>query len=178
MSFDLSEKKKPRVRKRHYIVEVLALFAFLTPILIHSLLQIGFSPVLTTSMEPRYMPGDLQITQPVSAMSLAVRDVIVLRDETSFEDFSHRIVSIEPRNGLLLVQTGGDNNPTIDQKTAEIPMSASIPKVISVVPKLGYVTNTFAMPEVRLALLLLLLGWAVVVAIGFARRKTRQSNGD
>lgn len=25
MSFDLSEKKKPRVRKRHYIVEVLAL---------------------------------------------------------------------------------------------------------------------------------------------------------
>ena len=65
MSFDLSEKKKPRVRKRHYIVEVLALFAFLTPILIHSLLQIGFSPVLTTSMEPRYMPGDLQIRHPI-----------------------------------------------------------------------------------------------------------------
>ena len=178
MPFDLSEKKKSRVRKERYVVEILALFAFIAPILIHSLLNIGFSPVLTSSMQPSFMPGDLQITQPVPAMSLEVGDVIVLRDETSFEDFTHRVVSIEPQNGLLLVQTRGDNNSSIDQKTAEIPMSASIPKVISVVPKLGYVTNTFAMPEVRIALLLLLLGWAVVVAISFARRKTRQSNGE
>ena len=178
MSFDLSLKKKPRSRKRHYLVEIFAIFAFLTPIFIHTLLNIGFSPVLTSSMEPIYMPGDLQITKPVPATTLAVGDVIVLRDDTSFEDFSHRIISIEPQKGLLLIQTGGDNNPAIDQKTAEIPLTASIPKVISVVPKLGFVTNTFAMPEVRIALLLLLLGWAVVVAIGFARRKTRQSNGD
>lgn len=86
------------------------------------------------SMEPSISKGDLVITQAVQTVQIQPGDVLTFRDKSGKQYFTHRVVSVDSRNGLLF--TRGDANQ-IDDPT---PTSASyvVGRVVKTLPLLGW----------------------------------------
>ena len=82
----------------------------------------GFKPfiVLSGSMEPNIMTGDLVLTREVDPASLQVGDVIAFREGQSV--ITHRIIETQQVDGQRQFVTKGDNNNTQDSRL--VPYSA------------------------------------------------------
>jgi len=96
----------------------------------------GYKPfiVLSASMEPTIMTGDLVIVKEISDVnSLQVNDVISFRDKKD-QVITHRITAIDNSEGLEFV-TKGDNNNTED--SSKVKADSLEGKYLARIPMLG-----------------------------------------
>ena len=123
--------------------------------------------VLTGSMEPGIMPGDIVVTRGVDSTNdsnLSIGDVIAFLpypDDPTV--VTHRIVGITVKDGETYYVTKGDNNNSTDQWG---PVAASHVRGLEmyVIPKLGYVKQWFGSHSggAVVAAGVLLIGYGVV----------------
>src|SRR5207248_3329110 len=128
--------------------------------------------VLSGSMAPKYPVESVLFVKPVNPSSISVGDVITFRTGATVASgasgaavgggatpVSHRVVSIDRRNGERSFVTKGDANRTADPDP--VPASAVEGRVVFGVPALGRLVRAVRTP-VGFALLLLLPGLALV----------------
>jgi signal peptidase len=127
----------------------------------------GMAPlvVMSGSMEPEIMPGDLVIIREQAPHQYQLGDVATyMVGNTSY---THRIVAEE--DGTFIFQ--GDNNNTIDEP---VPAEGLVGKVLLKIPKLGLATLFFKTPRGIMALValivLLLYGEELIARLGARAR--------
>ncbi|MEV7431726.1 signal peptidase I [Nocardioides sp. NPDC092400] len=108
------------------------------------------STMLTGSMEPGIMPGDVVVTTPQPAADVAVGDVITY--QIPVEDHrveTHRVVEvIHGEDGSVAVRTKGDNNENADPWVATLEGDI-VYEMQAVVPKLGSAIRALRSPAVQ-----------------------------
>ena len=140
-------------------------FFLLAPIVANTGFGIGFSPVLSQSMQPTFSAGDLEITKLVPAASVVVGDVVVLNDPEAQAKYSHRVTSVVDAAGSITLSTRGDANPAVDRHPVIIDTATQISKVVTTVPFLGYSVLFLASPNAGwLGFALFLVGATLFVA--------------
>lgn len=104
---------------------------------------IGFRSytVLSGSMEPKFYPGDMVITQHKDKADIKVNDIVTYRDNEGVI-ITHRIIE-ETDEGYI---TKGDNNNVND--TEILKEENIIGEVKFSIPKVGYIMNLLANPKV------------------------------
>ncbi|HWB67382.1 MAG TPA: signal peptidase I [Mycobacteriales bacterium] len=124
--------------------------------------RIGFSPVLSPSMEPAFRPGDLLITKPEPATAIKVGQVVVLPlPNAPGQRYVHRIVGVTVQHGQAVVQTKGDANPAPEPFHLRV-TSHLVPQVVATVPRLGRLALLMQHSLLRLSLILLTAGFGVL----------------
>lgn len=160
-----------------FLFGALIVFGFTGPMLITSTTGIGFTTVLTGSMQPNLNPGDLAITQQIPASNLEVGDVVSLVDNSSYEKFMHRVTAIDVTAGNLMLLTKGDNNPVEDFEASMVPTSAFVPKQIGTIAYLGSALKFIQTPTGSLLYVgVILLGIGGLVLVG--KKKHNKSKGE
>ena len=114
-------------------------------------LGLGTAVIITGSMEPAILPGDIVVIKEQS--DYIVGDIVTYRGNS--RPITHRI--IEKTQGMFITQ--GDANNTDDGK---IEQSRIIGQVIIVVPKVGHVILFFQSP---LGILILMVGLFVIIEV-------------
>ncbi|MGZ8438403.1 MAG: signal peptidase I [Candidatus Limnocylindrales bacterium] len=114
------------------------------------------------SMSPAIGVGSAIVVEPVDPARLAVGDVVSLRVGPSRAIFTHRIVRLIDRGGVLWLETKGDANAAPDP--AIVPASDVLGRVALVIPYSGYLVALAAHPSgmiliIAVGLLLLLSAW-------------------
>ena len=150
----------------------------LTPVVAHAVGGYGVATVLTSSMKPMLLPGDLVITVQTPARQLETSDLIFLVDGASRQSYVHRIVAIRDDSGRLMIHTKGDANPIEDSAVAILPKTSSVPKTIASVRNVGAILDYFTSLEGRVLSLgliflslLLIIGRKATTAISTQRGK-------
>ena len=127
---------------------------------------LGWQPqlILTGSMEPRIMPGDLVVTRPVDPSTLHLGQVVTV-DDPDHDDGrtrTHRIVRIDDHGDLVL---RGDNNPMDD--SSPVPLDTVHGVGVLRVPFVGRPLLWLGQHQyLPLGLTLLALAWAVSTVLG------------
>jgi signal peptidase I len=107
------------------------------------------STMLTGSMEPGIMPGDVVVTAPRPAADIQVGDVISY--QIPVEDHrveTHRVTEvIHEKDGRLAIRTQGDANDNVDPWVAVLE-DDTVWEMQAVVPKLGTVIRAMRSPIV------------------------------
>jgi signal peptidase len=95
--------------------------------------------VLSGSMEPIMMPGDMVVVVPVTPDKVVVGDVISFHAISENEQVivTHRVVAMDSTKGL--VNTKGDNNNVMDLKPVKY--DDIMGKAVSIIPLLGYLVT-------------------------------------
>ena len=162
----------PTRRIGHYLYSAVFLALLLVPVLLHSLLGIAISPVLSGSMKPVFNPGDALITKETKVLNLRVGDIVVLRNASDYSLFSHRITSIKNVDFQIVINTKGDNNPVADAGAVKVNPLQLIPREIGHVPFLGGEVVFFTSNKGRLVSYIL-IGLALLLSIArYFGRKT------
>jgi signal peptidase I len=167
----ITESKLPKKSSSNLIFGTFTFAALFIPVLLHSVLGIAFSPVLSNSMAPGFRAGDLLITKEGPASFLKVGEVVVIRNGTDYQLFSHRIVAIAKSAGEMAITTKGDANPTIDAGIAKVNPLASIPHKIADVPFLGRPIVYFSQHKFTILGGFLLLLAAFLLGLRFLAKK-------
>lgn len=104
----------------------------------------GYRPliVLSGSMEPQILPGDIVVTKDVPADTLKEGDIVSYLQGSAI--ITHRIVSIDEAAGVKTFQTKGDNNNTVDDTTLSADMLQG--KFLYRIPRLGHVAMFLQTP--------------------------------
>jgi signal peptidase len=123
---------------------------------------LGFSPVLSPSMEPVFAAGDVIVTRALDTSDIAVGQVLVLPVPGSAgERFVHRVTDVRYEQGQPLVRTKGDNNAAADPWELRV-TSSQVPIVVTSVPEAGRLGLLVQAGGARLALLGLVTFLALV----------------
>ena len=134
------------------------------------------STMLTGSMAPGIVPGDVVVTMPRPAQDVAVGDVISYRipiEDQRVE--THRVVEvIRGEDGSVAVKTQGDANENIDPWVATIE-GDTVWEVQAVVPGVGEVIRALRTPVVQHGVLWVAL--AGVVGLGISSIWSGTSTG-
>jgi len=112
--------------------------------------------VISGSMEPEIMTGDLLIATKVPADSLEVGDVVSLPSALTDSLVTHRITAIEAADGARTITMKGDANEFSD--ALDYPVSGDVWKPAVQLPGWGTAIMRMTTPAVALPLLLGLLG--------------------
>lgn len=141
----------------------LAVLAFLFFAVGPHLLPYRTVTMLTGSMRPLIVPGDVAVVvaEPVSA--LRPGQVITFHAPTIDRPVvTHRLVSVEHRDGAVLLRTKGDANAAADPWLAKVE-GDTVWRLRGTVPGAGAVIRALRTPPLRPALLYVvpavLLGW-------------------
>jgi signal peptidase len=106
--------------------------------------------MLTGSMEPGIMPGDVVVTVEKPATDLAVGDVISY--QIPVEDHrveTHRVVEVlHHKDGTIAFRTKGDNNDNADPWTATL-QGNTVWESRAVIPKLGTAIRVLRAPAIQ-----------------------------
>lgn len=94
-------------------------------------------PVLSGSMRPGIQPGDLAIVRPVPLDEIHVGTVIAYQPPNEPRPVLHRIVEMDGKTIL----TKGDANNVADPWGKVILKSGDIDRLVSVVPKVGFLLD-------------------------------------
>lgn len=97
--------------------------------------------VLSGSMQPVMMTGDVILISPVEPENIKVSDIIAFKNANSV--VTHRVISITDTNEF---QTKGDANEDEDGSVVE--GSNVIGKVVFVIPYIGYLTDITKDPKI------------------------------
>lgn len=90
--------------------------------------------VLSGSMEPTIMKGDLIIVKKVNSDYLKAKDIIAFRNKDKTIT-SHRIIKVDKIDSKLYFKTKGDNNNTMDE---DVVVAKDIEGIyVSRIPELG-----------------------------------------
>lgn len=110
--------------------------------------------VLSGSMEPTIMKGDLIIVKKVDSKDLKAKDIIAFRNEDKTIT-SHRIINVDEIDSKLYFKTKGDNNNTMDEGVVVAKDIEGI--YVSRIPELGdflmYIQTTQGFITVTMILL-------------------------
>ena len=113
--------------------------------------------VVSGSMEPKIMTGDLIVDTKVPASSLVVGDVVSLPSELTDDLVTHRIVAIAPNeDGSYKLTLKGDNNAFTDALDYTVSGEVWTPSLQ--LPGWGAATIRLTTPAVTLPLLIGLIG--------------------
>lgn len=127
--------------------------------------------VISGSMEPGIMTGDLLIATKVDAASLAAGDVVSLDSELTSNLVTHRIVRILPvGNGTFTVTMKGDNNEFED--ALDYTISGEVWKPAMQLAGAGAFVARLTTPAVAIPLmigLVALLGITLLLPAGVGR---------
>jgi signal peptidase len=120
--------------------------------------------VMSGSMGPTIHTGDVIVDRTISPLDAHIGDVITFRDpENGSVLITHRVRTMEVRNGAVIFTTKGDANNSLERWS--VPDDGTVGRVIYRVPRLGYLVVAVRSTWGRLALLVLpsiLLGiWAL-----------------
>ena len=135
---------KSKAKKAFTIISwVLSSLLFVLVLIIIIFLSIGYKPavVLTPSMTPTIMPGDMVVYKKVDVTTIKERDIITFWSSNDSKEndgvsITHRVVDIiDDGDGTISFQTKGDNNDSVDNKL--VPQELVIGKVVFVVPWFG-----------------------------------------
>jgi len=122
--------------------------------------------MLTGSMEPGIMPGDVVVTTPEPASEIKVGDVISYHipiEDRRIE--THRVVKVIHRdNGNIAIRTQGDNNENVDPWTATLE-GDTVWEVQTVVPKLGLVIRFMRTDTVQHGIFWFAFGGLILVGL-------------
>ncbi|MBT2519623.1 signal peptidase I [Arthrobacter sp. ISL-28] len=132
---------------------------FLAAVVAAPLLHVGFSPVLTGSMRPAFVPGDLLITVPVAVGGLEPGQVAVFTPPGESAQYAHRITAVAGDPAHPVLTTKGDANPAPDRWRAKL-NEDQVPVVVAVVPYVGNAV-LWAQNPVQRAIFIALFGLAV-----------------
>lgn len=126
--------------KASYMNTILVFFVLLLFCLIFPFF-VGYTKtfiVLSGSMMPMMMPGDMIITNTINPEDLKVGDVIAFQDPHGASNtiVTHRIVFVDDSSGSRIFQTKGDANGSPD--VFSVPASTVIGKLMFVLPLVGY----------------------------------------
>jgi signal peptidase I len=96
--------------------------------------------VLSGSMVPFFLPGEMVITKSIDPKELKIGDVMIFNRPGGKPDtlITHRIISIEEGENRIF-QTKGDANG--DQDFFKVPASNAVGKLIFVIPFAGYLPD-------------------------------------
>jgi len=96
----------------------------------------GYRPLilLSGSMEPQILPGDIVVTRDVPVETLKEGDIVSFLQGSAI--ITHRIVSIDEAAGVKTFQTKGDNNNTVDDTILSAEMLQG--KFLFRIPRLGH----------------------------------------
>ena len=137
----------------------------------------GYAPliVLTGSMEPNIMSGDLIFVKQIDGKDVNVHDVIAFFDPdgNGTSILTHRVEEIYEENGTLYFRTKGDANNTEDR----LPVSAD--KLVGIyVTRIGGAGNIAMFMQTTTGLiicvvvpLVLIIGWDI-----FRRKRYEKAN--
>lgn len=126
-------------------------------------LHLGMQPVLSGSMRPAYAPGDAIVTRRIPVRALRPGMIAVIIPPGHVAPYAHRVVSVTGDPAAPIITTKGDANPVADPWHARL-TAATVPTVIAVVPKLGYLLVWLHRPAV-LAALIAAFGLTFTVAL-------------
>jgi signal peptidase len=99
--------------------------------------------VLSGSMEPDLHTGAVVVTQPMSARSIAVGDIISFYAPITDKLTTHRVVAMT-QGSLPSFTTKGDANEESDPES--VPFSRVVGKVCLDIPYIGYLTRFIKTP--------------------------------
>lgn len=133
--------------------------------------------VISGSMEPGIMTGDLLIATKASAADLGVGDVVSLPSELTSHLVTHRIVAIEAAGDGFVATMKGDNNEFEDALDYHI--AGDVWKPMMQVPGAGAVISRVTSPAVAIPLMiglvaLLGLTWLVPAPVTRNRQPRRR----
>ncbi|MDM7855420.1 signal peptidase I [Cellulomonas alba] len=130
--------------------------------------------VISGSMEPKIMTGDLLLDTPHPTSELRVGDVVAIRSEVTGKLISHRVVKVAPKDGHYEVNLKGDANKAQDGETYVV--GDTVWRPVLQVPHGGYVVTTLTKRSVAIPLgvtLLALIGLSMT-----AEPAPRRRSGD
>lgn len=156
----------------YYIVVILVVLLMINNIIsrwdkVFEIVGVRSYTILTGSMEPKIMPGDLAMVKYVDTDKLEVDDVITFKYDGN--TVTHRIIEKEDKGFV----TKGDNNNVEDGEI--VPSDNVIGKVITVIPKLGYLVAFLSKPIV-IVLVLVILGLLVLKESLFDKDEENSKN--
>lgn len=120
--------------------------------------------VMSGSMEPTIPVGGVVAIRPVSAADLKVGDAITFVNLSNPDVLvTHRIVSIELRDGQTMLTTKGDANDSVDALSA--PASRAVGRVEFALPYLGYLMVWLGSPIAKIAIVALAVLGLVLTSV-------------
>lgn len=108
--------------------------------------------VISGSMQPEIMKGDLLLALPTAADDLAVGDIASLPNPATGVLVTHRIVSIEADGADRVIEMAGDANDVTDPAPYLVAAGSPVWHPVVTIPKAGDVTLTLARPGVAIPL--------------------------
>ncbi|MGL5243982.1 MAG: signal peptidase I [Sarcina sp.] len=131
---------------------------------------IGFRTytILTGSMSPKIEPGDLVVVKHENAQNLEIGDIITFKYDNKV--VTHRITE-KKDSGFI---TKGDNNNVEDSEV--IKSNHVIGKVVTVIPKLGYLFS-FTSHPLFLPIVLLIIALSIFWDL-FFKKETNKNIGE
>ncbi|MEN6389759.1 MAG: signal peptidase I [Syntrophomonas sp.] len=96
--------------------------------------------ILSGSMEPQIKIGDVVVIHKIEGKDAQVGDVILFPYQKDMK-VTHRIIAVSEQQGTKLFTTKGDANPEPDVDL--VPVDNVQGKVVTVVPKVGWLTLVF-----------------------------------
>jgi signal peptidase len=106
--------------------------------------------VLSGSMEPALMTGDVVVVRKVAPLSVAPGDIVTFREPNGRRLITHRVRHMRQENGVVHFVTKGDANRLVERW--KLPEDRPIRRVLYRIPLLGYGLNLF---RTRIGLVLL-----------------------
>ncbi|WP_233486813.1 signal peptidase I [Zhihengliuella sp. ISTPL4] len=128
--------------------------------------------VISGSMEPEIMTGDLLIATKAPADSLEVGDVVSLPSALTDSLVTHRITAIEPADGSYTITMKGDDNEFSD--ALDYHVSGEVWKPTVQLPGWGTVIVRMTTPAVAVPLFLGLLGLLGLTMMSPVERPVRR----
>ncbi len=130
--------------------------------------------VISGSMEPEIMTGDLLVATKASAADLGVGDVVSLPSELTSHLVTHRIVAIEADGDGFAISMKGDDNEFED--ALDYHVTGEVWKPMVQVPGAGAVITRVTSPAVAIPLMiglvaLLGLTWLIPAPVAPVRPK-------
>ncbi len=163
------EAKKAK-RNSTVVFASISIFLMVAPALASSYFGIGVFTVLSQSMKPYMAAGDGIVTNVVQARNVNTGDVVLVQNPKSFEQVSHRVVEVKTTdNTQYTITTKGDANPAVDTPSLTFNADASLRRVVTVVPKVGFVLNSLSSTVGRVGGVVALIAYLV-----YLMRKVRK----
>ena len=95
------------------------------------------SVILTGSMEPKIMPGDMVLAEKIGSDRVNIGDIIMFNNGEGI-NITHRVIEKTDDTGEILFITKGDNNSSADNGTVN--SSQLKGRIIAIIPDIGKLT--------------------------------------
>lgn len=149
----------------------IAVFLMVAPALASSYFGLGIFKVTSDSMKPYMAAGDQILTNVITAGDVQIGDVILFVNPESLEQTAHRVVDKKTTDSqLYTITTQGDANPAIDSPALTFNANASIRRVMTVVPKIGFLLEAVSSTPIKTGGAVALVAYLIYVV-----RKTRRN---